>query len=356
MNFFELLKFSLRADAELNAGPDMDWDTIHQIAREQSLLGLLFCGIERLPEEKRPPKTVLLKWFVESEQIKKQNEKVNKACVLITRMFDEGGIENCILKGQGNAQMYEHPYSRMSGDIDIWVNREKIKIADGYMIVGQQRLKVGKQVYHHIDVEPVGGVSVEVNTRPSFMNNLIHNKRMQTWFGEEAQKQYIHRIQLPDGEICVPTNFFNVIYQLAHISKHFFQDGIGLRHFVDYYYLLKNDVGDRDVIEKTLKRLGLYKLSRAVMYVESVILGLEDRYMIVPADERLGKLLYEEIMLSCNFGQYDQRVSSYNRNTTIGKNLERLKRDIRLMWYFPSECLSEPIFRLYHYYWRVKNL
>lgn len=357
MDFFELLRYSIGSDTYLTESEETDWEAMHQLAKEQTLVGVLFCGIERLPKEQRPLKKLLLKWYAENERIKSQNAKVNEACLKVSKLFNDAGIENCILKGQGNASMYDRPDSRTAGDIDIWVNREKLRIENGWIILGNERLKAGKQVYHHIDVESVGGVLVEVHTRPSFMNNLIHNRRMQRWFKENAQEQFRHRVSLPgcNGEVCIPTVEFNVVYQLAHISKHFFQDGIGLRQFVDYYYLLKKACLDQEKTERVLKQLGLYRLAQAVMYIEVELLGLDSKYQIVPIDRKLGGILYEEIMASGNFGKYDQRVTGFFRNTSVGRNLERVRRDVRLVWYFPSECLWEPVFRILHFFWRVIN-
>jgi len=39
----------------------------------------------------------------------------------------------------------------------------------------------------------------------------------------------------------------------------------------------------------------------------------------------------------------------------MGHNLQRVYRDIRLVKYFPAEAMSEPLFRTWHFFWRVKN-
>ena len=44
-----------------------------------------------------------------------------------------------------------------------------------------------------------------------------------------------------DKQVAVPTLQFNALYQLLHIYKHIFEEGIGLRQMMDYYYLLKSD-------------------------------------------------------------------------------------------------------------------
>ena len=229
------------------------------MAKKQALMGLLYYGITKLPEDKRPPKILLLNWYAGSEIIRKTNEKVNAVAAEVTEMFEQAGIENCILKGQGNASMYENPFVRTPGDIDIWINPSKAVVDYGALIVGEKRLTVKKNSYRHIEIGHFHDVEVEIHLRPSFMNNLIHNHRLQKWFDEQAEQQFCHAIELPGGagKINMPTIDFNLVYQLCHIANHFFYEGIGLRQFVDYYYLLKeSDHVDKDQIKRLLKEFG----------------------------------------------------------------------------------------------------
>ena len=57
-------------------------------------------------------------------------------------------------------------------------------------------------------------------------------------------------------------------------------------------------------MQKELKHLGLWKFARSVMYVLHETLGLSEEKMIVPMDEKRGKLLLAEILDGGNFGQY----------------------------------------------------
>ena len=360
MDFFEILRYSIGAQHEVSGTlSEEEWERIHKTAHKQALTGLLYTGIQKLPKEMMPPKNLILRWYMESEQIRKYNENLNAVAVYVTEMFETAGIENCILKGQGNAVMYEDPFARIPGDIDIWINPAKAVIKDGKLVVGEHLLHVDKVSYRHIEIEKIKGAEVEVHLRPSFMNNLIHNARLQKWFGEQMTQQFCHSVDLPGGvgAIHTPTIAFNVIYQLCHITNHFFYEGIGLRQFVDYYYVLQEARNHIDICEirKLLQRFGLFQMAGAVMYVEKELLGLKEECLIVPMDVERGNFMLKEIILSGNFGHYDSRVGDFNRRTALGRNLERLRRDIRLMRLFPSECIWEPVFRFYHYLWRVKN-
>lgn len=349
--FFEVLRYSVGVSDELPVGISSgNWEQIYETARQQSLLGIVFYGIQRSSSEK-PDRKLLLQWFSVCERIRQANQKTNFAAVRLAKFFREQGFRTCILKGQGNSLYYPDPYIRTSGDIDIWVEGGTRKVLD----LARRYVADAKSCYHHIEFRKVDGVETEVHYRPSFMNNMLHNRRLQRWFKNMADEQFSHEVGLPDGagKVCVPTAGFNRIYQMSHISNHFFHEGIGLRQIVDYYFVLQQGFTEeeRRKEELLLRKFGLYRMAAAVMYVLKDTLHLDDRLLLVPADERRGKFLLNEILLSGNFGQYDKRVRYGGSQLT--HNIQRLRRDFRLMWYFPSECLWEPVFRIYHFFWRL---
>jgi hypothetical protein len=81
------------------------------------------------------------------------------------------------------------------------------------------------------------------------MNNPIYHARLQKWFKRNADLQCSHIVGLPDGagDIAIPTTAFNVVYQLTHLYHHFFDEGIGMRQIIDYYYVVNNDLSNHPV-------------------------------------------------------------------------------------------------------------
>lgn len=63
------------------------------------------------------------------------------------------------------------------------------------------------------------------------------------------------------------------------------------------------------------------------------------------------KTLLYEILKGGNFGHYD--AENQKANNAIKRNILRVKRDMRMVRCFPMECLWEPWFRVYHYFWRL---
>ena len=354
MRNFEFVRYAINPEHSAPNLDELDWDELYDFAKKQSISGVIFLGVSRLRQEGYEiPRKIWLKWYMLNEMIGKRNAELNQLCIEVSAKFLEKGVHSCILKGQGNAQMYPIPEARMSGDIDIWLDGEIGRLVK---MVRQKRPKA-KACYHHIDYGKYKGVSLEIHYRPAYINNLIYNGRLQRWFREMSHEQMTHRIVLQNcsEEISVPTVAFNRIFQMAHISNHIIQEGIGLRQLLDYYYLLKQGFSEeeRQRDEQLLRRFGLYHVASAVMYVLREVFGLTAAEMIVPADEQRGQFLLDEIMLAGNFGMYDKRLEG--NHTAFAKNMARLRRDVSYLRYFPSECLWEPVFRIYHFFWRLSH-
>ena len=360
---FAFLKYCLGSKEDMSrviAG--MNWHGLYSFASKQALQGLCFDGIERLGEEypeelKQNPigRELLMTWMGKAQQIRRQNMKVNAVAGKLFSMLREDGLRCCILKGQGNALMYPNPYSRTPGDIDVWIDASRERI----MEYAQKKFELEDDIrLQHLETS-LDGVSVEQHFFPCSMNNPIYHARLQKWFRRNADLQCSHIVGLPDGagDIAIPTTAFNVVYQLTHLYHHFFDEGIGMRQIIDYYYVVNNDelLVIRDTLQKELKHLGLWKFAGAVMYVLHEALGLSEEKMIAPIDEKRGKLLLSEILNGGNFGQYFTKYGGFTHQSMAKKYFLKIWRNIHFITFYPAEALSEPIFRTWHFFWRLKH-
>lgn len=368
---FDFLKCCLGAKGDMSkvvAG--MDWRLLYEFASKQAMLGVCFDGIERLGKEypevlRQNPigRDVLMAWMAKAQQIRRLNMNVNGVAAKLYSMLKEDGLRCCILKGQGNALMYGNPYLRNPGDVDVWVNASREVI----MEYGRRNFDLEDDIrYQHLETT-MDGVPVELHFMPCVMNNPIYNARLQKWFRRNADLQCSNVVELPDGagEIAVPTTAFNVVYQLCHLYHHFFDEGIGMRQMVDYYYVLvKSEEGrvknctategkaNVTSLQRELKHLGLWKFAGAVMYVLHVVLGLPEERMIRPMDVKRGELLLSEILNGGNFGKHFTKYGHFTQQGMAKKYFLKIWRNMHFVRYYPAEALSEPIFRTWHFFWR----
>ena len=352
--FFDFLRFCIGAAKEIPVSlKEADWKEIYAIAKKQCLVGVLFDGIKKLPAEHvGMKKELLLQWMTESQMLEKANVRLNDAAIQVSEWFRKKGFRTCILKGQGNALMYPNPNSRTPGDIDIWVEGGDKRVISFVRSISPHE----KACYHHIEFPSYKGVEVEVHYRPSFLLCFWHNRKLQKYYERVKEEQFSHRVMLgKEGEVAIPTAEFNVIFQLTHIFSHLMNEGIGLRQLLDYYYVLISDdlLLIRDRVQKKLKELGLWKFAGGIMYIMQEVFGMPASQLIIPPNEKYGKFVLNEVLEAGNFGKHDERY--WFGKSKLGHNLQRVYRDIRLVTYFPAEALCEPIFRTWHFFWRMKN-
>ena len=107
-----------------------------------------------------------------------------------------------------------------------------------------------------------------------------------------------------------------------------------------------------DVVQKELKELGLWKFAGGIMYIMQEVFDMPASRLIVPPNEKYGRFVLNEVLEAGNFGRHDAR-NRFGRSQ-LGHNLQRVYRDIRLVRYFPAEALCEPLFRIWHFFWRLK--
>ena len=341
---------------------NLDWRQLYTFASNQAIIGICLDGIERLGNEyseelkKNPIKRdLLMTWMGKAQQIRRQNMKVNVVVGKLFSMLREDGMRCCVLKGQGNVLMYPNPYSRTPGDIDVWIDASRERI----MEYAQKKFELEDDIrLQHLETS-LDGVPVELHFFPCSMNNPIYHARLQKWFKRNADLQCSNVVSLPDGigEIAIPTTAFNVVYQLTHLYHHFFDEGIGMRQIIDYYYVVNNDESlvIRDTLQRELKHLGLWKFAGAVMYVLHEALGLSEEKMIAPMDEKRGKLLLAEILNGGNFGKHFTKYGHFTQQGMAKKYFLKIWRNMHFVRYYPDEALSEPIFRTWHFFWRLRH-
>ena len=367
--YYKFIQFSLgiydgREFVDGSALTGFDWERFFGFARKQTLVGIIMEGISKLPKSVAPTQKLLMNWFMASQGIRRQNWMLNEATADIYNKVRTAGYDCCVLKGQANAAMYPNPAARTPGDVDMWVKASREEIRALAHSLAKENGRVDEESFSHIAIT-LNGVCVELHYTPGFMANFVYSRRLQRWFADSIEGQCRNMIALPDGagEVPSPTPAFNAVYQLYHLYHHYFYEGVGLRQVVDYYYVMPIIQSSKLKIQNSLKRLGLWNFAGAMMYVLHEVMGLSEELMIAPIDKTRGRMLLDDILHGGNFGHHDKRHAWGNdaykdngfKHGALGHNLLRLYRDARLLRYYPAEALSEPLFRIWHLFWRMRN-
>lgn len=428
--FFQLLQVAVGDRNTLDRMPSTEeWVALFDLAKKQALVAIAVTGVTRLiysigsrAEESDfgasigMDEVTYLKWLGLTAKVVQRNKELNTECDRICKELAHDGLNCVVIKGQGNQVYYPEELRefRTAGDIDVWCqpmdpcgmdipvmdldgrgahyekyvgNRGVIEYAHlQHRILNEQLRHEGKKevlmpevCYHHTTLPEETWGDVELHYRPSFDNVPLVNWRMQRWFRENEQWGMETYAPAEGLRIPVPTVSFNAVYQMIHIYRHLFHDGIGLRQLLDYYFVLRSlhvaqgefadatpsmsqwaegmgrGVRSNEEIMRTLSRFGMKEFASAVMYVLQKVFAMPTEYMLCEPDERRGCFLLNEIMLAGNFGEYDERNTISAHEGYVSRFLRRQKRFLRFITQYPSEVIWGPYFSIKQRLWRMAH-
>lgn len=208
----------------LSAG---EWERVFTLARQQTVTGIAFRGLDFLPEEAAPPMGIMAKWMAHADRIEQSNRVMNETVAKLYGYFASAGVEAVLQKGQGVAAMYPEPLLRECGDIDLYFPGHD-GVSDPLAgIDGAVRERQPDDSWSYV----VDGIIVEHHT--DLLD--IQSPRAKRYVRKLIQEKGFDKVMTGDGvEVLVPVPEVNLLLLSSHILKHAFGVGIGLRQFCDY--------------------------------------------------------------------------------------------------------------------------
>ena len=373
--FYELIQIALGTRKEFSVIPSLsDWEIMFVEAEKQSILGIAFSGIEKAVKHYGEISNIgidsdlFAEWYNNVQKIEERNKELNNKSVWLQSFLARNGMDSCILKGQGNALLYPEPLRRTCGDIDVWVwfnnHDERCDISgkeSRKLVIDWVKNKMCDRkidiVYHHVQLPALGEIEVEAHFWPTFFFSFIKLKRLESWCEYQRKYQMYNLKELPDGEgkISVPTYEFNLVFQLIHIMRHIFAEGIGLRQLVDYYWTLDNSSSfiNKDEVTETIKNFGIESFAGGVMWIMKEIFGMDEDKLLFPPQKNVGSLIIKDIERGGNFGHGDT-YAGWRDNSKLQMFVWRTWRSFKVFQICPSEVFWAPFFRIYQWLWIKK--
>lgn len=359
--FFELLQVAIGHRCRLSQTPTApQWGELYALSQKHALIGIAYCGIERLPKEQQPSLGISFQWNDAVRAIEHENQVQNKRCAQLISRLRKDGFNAMIFKGQANLRYYPEQLRdrRSPGDIDVWIWPQLPTTRPNSTVLKYCRRITPRQhiCFIHYDFPVFSDVSVEAHIRPSFLCNPIHNHRLLQWF-KHIQQTAFWTQDSENPRIRISDEAYGNLL-LLHIYKHLFEEGIGLRQLLDYYLFTECNNKPFDIecqSQKNKYQLNLDKIGLAQFHTD-----LQEILQVVfngqsPSNmTETSRNLLEEILRAGNFGKFDDRIKHTGNAATHA--WEKLKHNARILRLYPSEVLWEPFFRLFHWMWRTFQL
>lgn len=335
----ELLKGGLHTDyiPHIETASPEDWETAFQLAETNTILGLTFWGASKLQAKQRPPQPLYTRWLAKTTQINALNKRIDRTATAIFRQFDEQNLNVVIMKGQAVARYYPKPELRQPGDIDIYSDEDNYPRVEKILTALSQdqrerekylTIKFGGVTlnnYHGLHFKfVVSGVLVESHGVMFSHISPKHQKEfdhlLSLWY-----PNHIRRINLSEGSVRTLPIWFDCIFILAHLFRHFIQEGVGLRQVSDWLMVARQIAHapdlDREQLARNLDSVGLLPMAR-------LLCGFAIHYMAFPPqdmplepldNDKMERQVVYDIITGGNWGK--QRI-------------HRPEGNIRGSWYF----------------------
>ena len=334
--FLELLRsglWSKPADASLFEG-DVDWKAILRIAHQQTVSVHVADGIETLPAALCPSKTRIFKLAIRRTENTLMHKLLNTTINHIVRALNAEGIPSVLLKGQGVAQNYRHPESRMCGDIDLYVGEENFERACQILM---REGATGSHDYNehefHIALD-LEGATIEVHKKADVLNGKTLNKSLQQWTKEKLDSKIIDG-SLPqwnnDGALInLPDSTYNALFIIHHAVRHLIGEGVGMRHVCDWtmYMHTHHSQINKEELSHKLTEYNMLEAWQLFGIIAINILGLPAEELPFVDETNFtpnAEILLQHLFSTGNFGRYSEE----KRDTTSGY----IKRKWHNFWF-----------------------
>ena len=349
--FLELVRVGLWENkARLVPYGDVDYSVVFQLAEEQSVVGLVLAGIERLKNANynlNIDQELLLQWIGEVQIIEQQNKAMNDFVAKLIEKLRKEDVYAILVKGQGIAQCYERPLWRASGDVDLLLNDTNYEKAKKVLIPLADAVEQEYKSFKHIGMTLNGEYVVELH---GTMHSRL-SKRIDRGVDEAQNDVFfggsVRSWQNGNTQVFLPRADEDVIFVFTHILHHFYIEGIGLRQICDWCRLLWTYRSKLDLrlLESRIKRMGLMSEWKAFYNLANRYLGMPDYGSgLMVHDSRYDKKadrIMEFVLETGNFGHNRERTASKSyMGGKLASTFRKLKDFGHHMRIFPIDSLK----------------
>ena len=334
-------------EARLSNYGDIDYSSVMQFAEEQSVVGLVTAGLERVGDVKIPQQWSLL--FIGSTlHLEQRNRAMNEFVASLVGKMRTAGIYTLLVKGQGIAQCYEKPLWRVCGDVDLFLSEENYAKAKEMLVPLASSVEKEYEREKHLGMT-IDGWVVELHGRlycglSSRIERELDDVLQDTFYGDNVRSWNNNGVQV--FQLGVENDVF---YVFTHILQHFYKEGVGLRQICDWCRLMwtYRDRMDVQKLESRIKRAGIMTEWKAFYALASKYLGMPDLVQdsgLMVHDSRFDRKadkIMEFVLKAGNMGHnrdttYMKRPYLVRKSISMGRRVSDIWRHAKI---FPMDSL-----------------
>lgn len=278
--FFELLRAGLWEKAtRMLPFEKVDFEEVHSLALEQSVVGLVASGLEHV-EGVKVPLPAVIPFMGVVLNLEQRNVMMNKYIEQLIGRLGKVGIKTVLVKGQGIAQCYERPLWRACGDVDLLFEADGYKQAKNMLIPLATEVETEYTQFKHLGMAIDGWIVELHGTLHSRLSIRVDNMidKVQKDVFEGGSVRFWNN---GETQVILPAPDNDVIFIFTHILHHFYIEGIGLRQICDWCRLLwtYRESLDYGLLESRIRKMGLLTEWQAFAALAVLYLGMPPEAM-----------------------------------------------------------------------------
>ena len=231
--FFSLLRTSINSQTNRkNTLTFNDWKVVYHTCRQQGMTAVLFDFVRQLPKSEAPDKALLMEWLSAATAVEQTMQRMQVTAGEFAEAMEKREIPVVVLKGIAFAQYYPNPLLRECGDLDCYMMGKKEEGDLATLELGGTMEEAGYKHSHLI----YKGLTIENHRFFTDFDNTPTGMLTEQVLGELMQEAHTY---IGGSKLCCPSANFNALFLLKHAQGHFIDEGIRMRHVLDWALFLR---------------------------------------------------------------------------------------------------------------------
>lgn len=253
----------------------IEWELIFKLAAYNNALPFVYNQVNKLADEFRIEQRFMIS--IKNMIIRRSSNQII-ADDYLTKIIDalnNANIQFIILKGVILSKLYPNPEYRYSSDADIHIDSNYFDAVHKIMTdMGYQHKYANTVSYDYSYL--LNGVHIEIHTR-LFEDFYDKHSKVLEEYGLDSLVHTMNYNILGKDIVSLQPNEF-LIHNICHLTKHFVDSGINLRHLMDITIYVNSYIDQLDInhVMTFFMKMKIAEFVEYTFYICNKYLGMTD--------------------------------------------------------------------------------
>ena len=209
-----------------------EWRALYRVCVVQGVTAVVFDFVKTLPKSEAPDMALLMEWLSAANAVEQTMRRMQITAEEFAEEMERREIPVVVLKGLAFAQYYKNPLHRECGDLDCYMMGKKEAGDLAALELGGTMEEAGYKHSHLL----FKGLTIENHRFFTDFDNTPTGMLTEQVLGELIQEEQTY---IGDSKLSCPSDNFNALFLLKHTQGHFIDEGIRMRHVLDWALFLR---------------------------------------------------------------------------------------------------------------------